>query len=106
MSEAHDAYAAWRHRDYRFLLSGGVLSSVGLEALAVAVGWELYERTDSKMALGLAGLAQFLPVLLLALPAGQAADLFSRKLLFQLAQGLAGLAALGLAALSMWQGPV
>src|SRR5205807_1624450 len=54
--------------------------------------------------LGLAGLAQFLPVLVLALPAGHAADRYSRRLLFQLAQTAAAAAALGLAALSFWQG--
>ncbi len=73
---------------------------------ATAVGWELYQRTNSAAALGFAGLAQFLPVLLLALPAGHAADRWSRRLLFQLAQGAAGVASLGLAALSFVQGPV
>src|SRR4051794_15009604 len=106
MSADHDAYAALRHRDYRLLLSAGVLSSVAGEAQAVVVGWELYERTGSKWLLGLAGLAQFLPVLLLALPAGQAADRYSRKLLFRLAQATMALASLGLAALSHAQGPV
>jgi MFS family permease len=106
MVREHDAYAALRHPGYRRLLAGGVLASAGAEAQAVAVGWELYDRTHSELALGLAGLAQFLPVLLLALPAGQAADRYSRKALFQLAQWVAGLASLGLAALSVAQGPV
>src|SRR5947209_18854898 len=105
MSPAHDPYAALRHRDYRLLLSAGVLASVGGEIQAVAVGWELYLRTESAAYLGLAGLAQFLPVLLLALPAGHAADLYSRKVLLQLAQGVMILAALGLAALSLLHGP-
>ena len=106
MPEAHDPYAALRFRDYRLLLAGGVLASVGGEIQAVAVGWELYQRTHSAAALGFAGLAQFLPVLLLALPAGQAADHHSRRLLFQLAQTTAAVASLGLAALSFWQWPV
>src|SRR5258708_2670564 len=106
MRGEHDPYAALRHRDYRCLLSSAILSAVGGEVMAVAVGWELYTRTDSAAALGFAGLAQFLPVLLLALPAGQAADRFRRKLLFQLSQGTMMLAALGLAALSLAQGPV
>jgi MFS family permease len=105
MSDAHDPYAALRYRDYRLLLAGGVLASIGAEIQAVAVGWELYERTRSAAYLGLAGLVQFLPVLLLALPAGQAADHHSRKRLFQLAQCTAALSSLGLAALSFWHGP-
>jgi MFS family permease len=106
MSAEHDAYAALRHRDYRLLLSGGVLTSIASEAQAVVVGWELYERTDSKWLLGVAGLAQFLPVLLLALPAGQAADRFSRKVLFRLAVLTAALTSLALSALSFRHGPV
>jgi MFS family permease len=106
MAEAHDPYAALRHPDYRLLLAAGVLASVGAEIQATAVGWEIYQRTGSAAALGFAGLAQFLPVLLLALPAGHAADHYSRRLLFQLAQGAAGVASLGLAVLSFWQGPV
>ena len=47
-----------------------------------------------------------MPVLVLALPAGQAADHFSRTRLFQAAQTTALLASLGLAALSLWQGPI
>src|SRR5262245_30373381 len=85
MSE-HDAYAALRHRDYRCLLAGGVLAALGSEVQAAAVAWELYRRTGSAWVLGLSGLAQFLPILLLALPAGQVADRFSRKRIFQLAQ--------------------
>ena len=106
MPEAHDPYAALRRRDYRLLLAGGVLASVGGEIQAVAVGWELYQRTHSAAPLGFAGLAQFLPVLLLALPAGQAADRYSRRVMFQVAQATAAVAALGLAVLSFWQGPV
>ena len=52
MDEVHDPYAALRHRDYRYLLGGGVLASMGTQMQAVAVGWELYERTDSHRAWG------------------------------------------------------
>jgi MFS family permease len=106
MRADHDPYAALRYRDYRCLLSGGVLSSIATEVQAAAVGWEVYQRTDSPAMLGLTGLVQFLPVLLLALPAGHTADRYSRKHLFQLAQGGTALASLGLATLSLLQGPV
>ncbi len=106
MDGPHDPYAALRHRDYRCLLGGGVLASIGAEVQAVAVGWELYHRTDSALVLGFTGLAQFLPVLLFALPAGHAADRYSRKGLFQAAQGLLFLSAVGLAFLSACQGPI
>jgi MFS family permease len=106
MQEGHDPYAALRHPDYRRLLTGSVLASAGAEMLSVAVGWELYERTGSEFALGLVGLVQFLPVLLLSLPAGHAADRYSRKLILLLSQSTMAWAALGLAALSFLQGPI
>ncbi len=102
----HDPYGALRHRDYRCFLGGCILASIGAEIQALAVGWELYQRTGSAAALGLTGLAQFLPVLLLSLPAGQAADRFSRKRLLQAAMAVMALASLGLAALSLLEGPV
>lgn len=103
---AHDPYAAFRAPDYRFMLGGAVLASIGLELQAVAVGWEMYRRTQSNLMVGYTGLAQFLPVLLLALPAGQAVDRYDRKVLFQLSQVIMATASLGLAYLSYTQGPV
>jgi MFS family permease len=104
--EGHDPYAALRVPDYRRLLDVLVLSGLGGEMQAVAVGWELYQRTDSAAALGLTGLAHFLPVLLLSLPAGHAADRYSRKRILLMALGLSALASAGLAALSFGQGPI
>lgn len=106
MASDHDAYAALRHPGYRCLLSGAVLSGLGAEVQAVAVSWELYDRTGSPLTLAYAGLAQFLPVLLLALPAGAAADRFSRKRLFQAAQATSAAVSILLAYLSVTQGPV
>jgi MFS family permease len=106
MHEAHDPYAAFRHRDYRYLLSGNLLASIGTEMQSVAVGWELYERTQSAAALGLVGLVQFLPVFVLSLPAGHAADRYSRRALLVSAQGLMACASVGLAVLSLLHGPV
>jgi MFS family permease len=106
MHEPHDAYAALRYRDYRLLLAAGIIGSIGTQMQAVAVGWDLYQRTGSAAALGGAGLAEFLPVLVCALPAGHAADRYNRSRLYQLAQGVMGLASVGLAAIALWQGPV
>jgi MFS family permease len=100
MAAAHDPYAALRSADYRCLWACNVLASVASQVLQVALGWELYRRTNDAAALGLVGLVQFLPVVLLSLPAGHAADHYSRRLLLMAAQGVAALAALGLAALS------
>ncbi len=104
---AHDSYAALRFRDYRLLLGGGVLTSIGSQMQGYAVGWEIYQRTGSYALLGFVGLVQFLPVLVLALPAGHTADRYNRKLTFQAAAApQAAAASLGLTALSFWQQPV
>ncbi len=55
-------------------LVGRVLSALGRQMLSVAVGWDLYERTGSFVVLGLVGLAQVSPVLLLSVPMGHAVD--------------------------------
>lgn len=102
----HDSYAALRHADYRRLLLGNILAAVGTQMQSVAVGWELYERTHRPDALGYVGLAEFLPVLFLSLPAGQAADRYNRKKIVVLAQTIMMAASVGLALLSYTQGPI
>jgi MFS family permease len=106
MQEAHDPYAALRVRDYTLLLTGNVLASIGTEMQSVAIGWELYQRTNSAVALGLVGLVQFVPVILLSLPAGQAIDRYNRKGILLLALSVMVCASLGLSFLSFTQGPV
>jgi MFS family permease len=52
----------------------------------VAIGWQLYDLTDSAFALGLVGLVGFLPTALLVFVAGHAADRYERKRIMQLCQ--------------------
>jgi MFS family permease len=99
-------YAVFRDRDYRRFLLAGMAATVGGQMQNVAVGWELYERTNSPLALGLVGLAQVLPVILLAIPAGHLADRHSRKGLVMIAHGILLSAAVALACLSVARGPV
>lgn len=56
-----------------------LLSGLGAQVVAVALGWQVYSIHRSAFDLGLIGLAQFVPQLALALPAGHLADRFSRK---------------------------
>jgi MFS family permease len=104
--DRHDPYASLRHRDFLLFLIASMLSTVGAEMQTVAVGWQLYERTGSAMSLGLVGLVQAVPVLLLALPAGQVADRFRRKDVVMATQLLMGLASLGMTVASALQAPV
>lgn len=79
VASTHDPYAALRVGSFRLFLSGNLLSVIGMQMQSVAVGWELWRRTGDAMALGWVGLCQFIPVLILALPAGATADRISRK---------------------------
>jgi MFS family permease len=81
----------------RLFFLGRVISVLGAQMVDVAVGWQLYERTHSPLSLGLVGLSQVIPVVLLALPAGAAADRFDRRRMGMIAQGGLSLCALGLA---------
>jgi MFS family permease len=103
---SHDPFAALRLRDFQLYSAGGLLAIIGQQMQSVAVGWELYERTNSAISLGFVGLLQALPVILLALPAGQLADRFDRRRIVQVAQLFMSLSSIGLAALSYYKGPV
>jgi len=101
-----DPYRALRSRDFRFLLVGVFLASFGQQMLSVALGWELYERTGSALALGGIGLALIIPVIVLSLPAGHVADTYSRKWVMIVAQIAIALGALGLAIQAQRGGPL
>jgi len=106
MPQRHDPYAAFRVPGYRHYVFGWLIALFTYRMQAVAVGWEMYERTGRPLALGLVGLVQALPLIALALPAGYLADRFDRRRV--LMGSLAGMAAasLGLAAVSQLDGPV
>ena len=72
-------YAILRNRDFSLYLMARLIAALGQQMLTVAVGWELYERTRSTLALGLVGLTQMVPMVLLILPAGHIADNYERK---------------------------
>lgn len=64
---------------------------------AVAIGWQVYALTSSAFDLGLVGLAQFVPVVLLTLVAGHTADRYDRRRIVQLCQAVECMASLTLA---------
>ncbi|MGH2506100.1 MAG: MFS transporter [Ktedonobacteraceae bacterium] len=106
LPERHDPYRALRHRDFRFFCLAVFLTSIGEQMLSVAIGWELYERTNSALALGFVGLAQVFPVIALSLPAGHIVDRANRKRIVMLARSGLLLSILGLAFLSATRGPL
>ena len=79
LAPVHDPYAVLRNRDFVLYLVARFIASLAQQMLTVAVGWELYERTGSALALGLVGLTQMAPMIVFTLPAGHVADNFKRK---------------------------
>ena len=69
----------YRVRPFALLFTTRLASNIANHMLAVAIGYQVYELTDSALNLGLIGLVQFLPPLLLMLPAGQVADRYNRR---------------------------
>jgi MFS family permease len=104
INEKHDPYTALRHQDFRLLLTGRFLTSFAAEMLSFAISWELWLRTHSAYALGMVGLVQILPIVLLSLPAGHVADQYERKRIVILAETLLAVCALGLGWLSYTEG--
>jgi MFS family permease len=102
----HDPYAALRLRDYRVYAFGWVISVMGRQIQEVAVTYEIYERTNSKLALAWIAGAQLIPQLLLTLPGGHLADRTDRRRIIMGTQALWAVSALGLAILSHYHGPV
>lgn len=101
-----DPYHAFRFRDYRLLFFGTFMAAMGEQMVNIAIGWELYDRTGSAFALGLVGLVQVLPVILLSLPAGHLVDRLNRRAIVVVTQLVLAVAALGLTALSYSHGPI
>jgi MFS family permease len=103
VASQHDPYAALRCKNFRRYWIGNLVATLGMQAQAAALIWEIYDRTESYFSLGLVGLVQVIPVLTLALFAGHVADRIDRKRVLIGALALSGLCSLGLAATSFFQ---
>src|SRR5271169_2897396 len=94
---------AFTYPDFTVYELARFLIVVALEMQSVAVGWQVYEITKRPLDLGLVGLAQFLPGILLFLVTGQTADRFPRQRILQASCGGFALCSLMLLGLT-WHG--
>ena len=76
--------AAFESPDFRFFVAARFTAILAIEAVNVAVGWQVYALTGRALDLGLVGLAQFLPIAGLTLVAGHVADRFDRRMILLL----------------------
>lgn len=96
-----------RHPGYLPFAASRVFSSLGFQSVAIAMGWMIYDQTHSAYALGLVGLCQFLPMVVLTFVVGQVADRFDRRrigLACQLVEALT-VAVLAVAVWQHWLAP-
>ncbi|PRH86234.1 MFS transporter [Labrys okinawensis] len=100
---AQDTPSLLRHGGFRQFWSARVLSTGCFQIVSVVIGWQIYDLTHSALHLGLVGLCQFLPMLVLTIPAGHIADRFDRRTVVRCCQMVAGLTGAALA-LASWQG--
>ncbi len=86
MSET-GAWAPFRWADFRSLFAAAFCSTLASRALAVVLGYEVYELTGNPLALGLLGLVEAIPSLSLALYGGHIADRHDRRSILRITLG-------------------
>src|ERR1043165_2945328 len=80
------ALAALRHRDFRLLWLGQLISGTGSQMQLVAINWHVYILTRSPLALGIVGLVRVVPIIVCSLVGGVVADAVNRKRLMLVTQ--------------------
>jgi MFS family permease len=97
--------SAFRHRGFLYYLQARFVVNFATQIMSVAVGWQVYDITRDPLDLGIVGLVQFLPSLLLVLVTGAAADRYNRSAIMGLCFGLEALVCVGLLIFT-WSGHV
>jgi MFS family permease len=82
-----------RQRPFVLFWLARVSTTIGYQMLALVIGWQLYQLTNSAFDLGLVGLIQFVPAVILTLLIGHVADRYDRRLIIRAAQATYALAA-------------
>ncbi len=100
-ASAADPYASLRLPEFRYWLASSVFSTMANRALAVAIGFQIYELTRDPLALGILGLVEAIPAVGLSLFGGHFADRHDRRAIVLVTRAVSVLAALALAALSL-----
>lgn len=95
------ALAAFRSREFRWFYLARIANNLGTNIMLPTLGWQIYQLTRDPFALGLVGVAVFVPVLLSTLPSGQAADRFERRNVYRIFQLVLASAALLLMGLTL-----
>jgi len=87
-SSGRSSFAALKHRDFRLLWLGQIVSVTGSQMQSVAINWHVYLLTKSAFALGLVGLFRGVPVIICSLMGGVVADAVNRRRLMIVTQSV------------------
>jgi MFS family permease len=93
--------SALSHRDFRRFLGAAFLAILATQIQSVAVSWQIYAIARTPLALGYAGLFQFLPMMACTIPAGHLADRFDRRLILVISNLFTAVAAGGFLILAL-----
>lgn len=96
----NDAYAALRVLEFRYWLAATAFATLASRALAVAIGYQIYELARDPLALGVLGLVQAIPAVGLSLFGGHIADRYNRRTIVLITRAISVLAALAFALIS------
>src|SRR5688572_16788818 len=86
--ERYSSFAALRHRDFRLLWLGQIVSVTGSQMQSVAIHWHVYLLTQSAFALGMVGFFKGMPIILCSLAGGVVADAVDRRKLMMATQSV------------------
>src|SRR5262245_10879183 len=92
----HQTRAVLREPNFLLYLASRFCTGAAFTLMRATIAWHIFELTGSAFQLGLVGLAQFVPTLLLTLPGGAVADTYDRRHVIQSTQAIAMLAAAAL----------
>ncbi len=98
-NNSKSSFSALRHRDFRLLWMGQIISVTGSQMQSVAINWHVYLLTKSAFALGLVGFFKGVPIVLCSLVGGVVADAMDRRRLMIATQTVMLMSA---AALALW----
>jgi len=99
IAEGEVSASAFHYRGFVYYWFARFLNAFSIQIVSVAVGWQIYDETRDPFLLGLVGLVQFAPALLLVLVTGATADHFSRRRIMGACIAAEALCVLGLVAI-------
>lgn len=94
-------FSPFRHKPFLMFLCARAAAVIAYQMVGVAVGWQVYDLTHRALDLGLVGLVQFIPSVILVLLVGHVADRYDRRRIVSLSQLVEAAALVGLAIASL-----